>query len=285
MESSHMTQPDVGRDTAQSDTSFASSTTQHTNETTQHKIDRYTEQLLTLASHELRTPLTSMNGNLQLALRRLTSGETESEHAVETLVELLSRAKRQLDRMNNLIELILHAERIHDGKLDLQLTPCNLVGIIRDAAEQHRLLWPHRTITLSPVGIEHGDAAIYVAADLDHINQVISNYLSNALKFSRDETPVVLHVEQQGDQAHIAVRDQGPGLPRDEHERVWERFYRVQGIRELSGTNIGFGLGLYLCREITGLHGGQVGIESAPGKGSTFWCSLPLLSAPTQTLQ
>lgn len=285
MESSHSLQPDAREHTAYADTTPASSATQLPHEAAQHELDRNMEQLLTLASHELRTPLTSINGNLQLALRRLATGEQDSEHTVETLVELLGRAKRQLDRLNNLIEQILHAERIHDGRLDLRFTPCDLLDIIRDTTEQHRLLWPHRTITLAPSDIEHGDVALYVAADADHITQVITNYLSNALKFSRDETPVMLLVEQHGDQARIAVRDQGPGLPHDEHERVWERFYRARGVQELSGTNIGFGLGLYLCREIAGLHGGQVGVESAPGEGSTFWCSLPLLSASAQSPQ
>jgi signal transduction histidine kinase len=195
---------------------------------------------------------------------------------MEPVLDLLIRTKRQLDRMNNLIDRILHAERIQEGRLNLQLARCDLVPIARETTEQYRLLWPNRTVTLAPRGIEQGETALYVLADVEHIAQVIANYLSNALKFSPDDTPIVLRVEQRGHQARVTVRDHGPGLPAEEHERVWERFYRVPGIHELSGSGIGFGLGLYICREIITQHAGQVGIESAPGKGSTFWYTLDL---------
>ncbi|MGZ3680420.1 MAG: sensor histidine kinase [Ktedonobacterales bacterium] len=268
---------DAGRNREQLDvTPTTTSAAHHTDDTSQRETNQHLEHLLTLAGHELRTPLTAINGNIQLAQRRLSSGDPSSGHTMETVLELLTRTKRQLDRMNNLIEQILHAERIHEGQLDLQRARYDLVSIARETTEQYRLLWPHRTITLAPPAIEQGDIALYVVADVEHIAQVIANYLSNALKFSPDDTPIVLRVERLGNQAHLAVRDQGPGLPPEEHERIWERFYRVPGTRELSGSGIGFGLGLYICREVITQHGGQVGVNSAPGKGSTFWYRLDL---------
>lgn len=278
MGSCHTTQPSAERDESQS----AFSAAQRAHEAAQQEIDRHMERLLTIASHELRTPLTAINGNVQLALRRLSSDESGSKHTVEAAHELLSRATRQLDRLNNLIERMLHAECIHEGKLKLHIARCNLVDVISEITEQYRLLWPTRTITITPSDIARRTTSIYVAADVDHIAQVIANYLSNALKFSRDEAPVVLLVEPRADHVRIAVRDEGPGLPHDEHDRVWERFHRVPDIPELSGSGIGFGVGLYISREIARQHGGQVGVESAPEKGSTFWCTLPLLSADAQ---
>lgn len=280
MESSHTahTNNGNGKNDEQSSVTSAFSATHRADETAQFDTARHMEHLLALASHELRTPLTTINGNIQLAMRRLSSGSTASEQTMETVFDLLVRTKRQLDRLNNLIELILHVERIHEGSLDLRLTRCDLVAIACETAEQYRLLWPNRTITLAPSGIEQGNTPVYTAADTEHIAQVIANYLSNALKFSPNDTPVVLQVEQRGNQARIAVRDQGPGLPPHEHDRIWERFYRAQGVPELCGSSIGFGLGLYMCREIARQHGGQVGVESAPGEGATFWCTLPLLS-------
>ena len=281
MESSHTTRPNAGRDQAQPDKRTTARARQRMHDSAQREIDRHMEQLLNLASHELRTPLTTINGNIQLVLRRLSSRESESGH-VETMLELLSRAKRQIDRVNNLIEQILHAECIHQGRVDLRIVRCDLVGVIRDTAQQYRFLWPNRTITLTPPDVENGTTALYVPADVERLTQVIANYLSNAIKFSPEQTPVVLLVERRGDQARFAVRDQGPGLPQGEHERIWERFYRAPGIRELSGSSVGFGLGLYICREIARRHGGQSGIESEPGQGSTFWCTLPLLSEDAQ---
>ena len=271
------------KDTASSDATPTSSTMRHRGKMTQSEFARDMEQLLAIVSHELRTPLTAINGNIQLALRRLSapSPDAESEQTLESVVELLGRAKRQLNRLNNLIEQMLHAERIHEGKLDLRLTHCDLGALVREEAEQQRLQWPDRTITLDPPEVERGDTPIHVVADVDHIAQVIANYLDNALKFSSDDAPVALVVERRDAQARIAVRDQGPGLPTDEHDRVWERFYRVPGVRELSGSSIGFGLGLYICRQIAEQHGGQVGVESTPGGGSTFWFTLDI--APSST--
>lgn len=278
MGSDHTTPPNTEKNDEQPLVMPIFSATPRTDETVQPDIDRHMEHLLTLASHELRTPLTTINGNIQLALRRLSSENQASGHSMETVLELLIRTKRQLDRLNNLIEQILHVERIQNGSLALRLTRCDLVTIARETAEEYRLLWPNRTIMLAPSGIEHGNTPIYSAADTEHIAQVIANYLSNALKFSPADTPVVVHIEQRGNQARVAVHDHGLGLPPHEHSRVWERFYRVPGVQQLSGSSIGFGLGLYMCREIARQHGGQVGVESAPGKGSTFWCTLPLLS-------
>lgn len=271
----HSTWLNAGRDQAQPVEGAASPSTQHAHDAAQREIDRHMEQLLILAGHELRTPLTTITGNIQLALRRLSSSQPESGH-VETVLELLGRVKRQIDRLNALVEQILLADCIHQGKLEFQLDRCDLVHIVRDTAQQLRLLWPKRTITLAPPDIENGTTTLYVTADAEHITQVIVNYLSNAIKFSTEESPVALLVERRGDQARFSVCDQGPGLPHDEHERIWERFYRVPGIHEQSGSGIGFGLGLYICHEIATRHGGQVGIESAPGGGSTFWCSLDL---------
>jgi signal transduction histidine kinase len=79
-----------------------------------------------------------------------------------------------------------------------------------------------------------------------------------------------------GGRARVSVRDQGPGLPSEEQRRIWERYHQVPGIRANAGTSVGLGLGLYLSREIVTVHGGQVGVRSAPGKGSTFWFTLPL---------
>ena len=111
---------------------------------------------------------------------------------------------------------------------------------------------------------------------------MIDNYLSNALKYSEADKPVLVRVEQaEPGQARVLVRDQGPGLPLAQQQTIWERFYRVPGVEVKSGSGIGLGLGLHISRTIIEQLGGHVGIESEPGQGSTFWFTLPLITHET----
>ena len=109
---------------------------------------------------------------------------------------------------------------------------------------------------------------------------VVTNYLTNALKYAPAEQPVVVGLDVSGHEAQVWVRDQGPGLPLEEQAQVWERFHQVKGIEIQSDVGVGLGLGLYICRTIIERHQGRVGVESAPGQGSIFWFTLPL--APTR---
>lgn len=138
-------------------------------------------------------------------------------------------------------------------------------------------MWPDRVINLE---IDER-LALPLNADADRIVQVISNYLTNALKYSEPERPIFVSVECQGKEAYLAVRDEGPGLPLDQQERIWGRFNRAPGIEVLSNAHssqAGLGLGLYISRTIIEGQGGTVGVQSRPGKGSTFWFRLPLCS-------
>jgi signal transduction histidine kinase len=121
-----------------------------------------------------------------------------------------------------------------------------------------------------------------VVADAQRIGQVVTNYLTNALKYSPADHPVTVGLEVDDQQAQLWVRDQGPGLPPEELDHIWDRFYRVQGIEVQSGTGVQLGLGLHVCRIIIELHRGQVGVQSTIGAGSTFWFSLPLAAPEPQ---
>jgi signal transduction histidine kinase len=127
------------------------------------------------------------------------------------------------------------------------------------------------------------DAPIVVQADADRVGQVVAQYVSNALKYSPDDRPVTVRLTVTGDEARVSVHDEGPGLPPDEQERVWEAFYRAPSVAILDGSAIGLGLGLYICRTIIERHGGRTGVDSAIGEGATFWFTLPLASAPATT--
>jgi PAS domain S-box-containing protein len=244
------------------------------------KATRRMDDFLGIASHELRTPLTGIKANVQMAGRHVRglsqsasmAGVDGARSRVEQTAMLLERADRQTARLDRLVGDLLDVSRIQAGKLELRLDTCDLAEIVRDTAREQRLAWSARAIV---VDLPRG-ATFAVRADADRIGQVVANFLTNALKYSADDQAVTVRGRVRGGRARVAVRDRGPGLAAAERARVWERFYRVPGIEPRSGAGGGLGLGLYICREIIERHGGEVGVESAPGEGSTFWFALPL---------
>src|SRR5262249_43067154 len=104
----------------------------------------------------------------------------------------------------------------------------------------------------------------------------VTNYLTNALKYSAADRPVAVGLQLGEQQARVWVRDAGPGIPSEEQEQIWEPSHRARGITAQSGNGGGLGLGLHICRTVIEQHHGQVGVESARGQGATFWFSLPL---------
>ena len=246
------------------------------------------DEFLSIASHELRTPLTTLTMTLQMLdfwlndERSKWPDETEAGYSVRALANskpLVKRSNQSVKRLDRLVGELLDTSRIRDNRLDLKLERADLVAILREAVEEQQDAQPGRTLRLEIDAQE----PVLGKMDGDRIRQVVSNFLSNALKFSPSDQPitVALRVESgQHDppkqQAHVSVRDAGIGIPREELDRIWERLYRVEGVRHQSGSQVGLGLGLYISRDIVARHGGQVGVESKVGKGSTFWFTLPL---------
>jgi signal transduction histidine kinase len=185
--------------------------------------------------------------------------------------ELLSIAQQQVDRQNRLIGDLLDVSRIRANKLEFQVAPCDLAAIVQDAVDEQRLSWPERAISL-----DLAESTVSIHADAHRIGQVVTNYLTNALKYSPEGTPVAVTLRVDGTMARVSVRDHGPGLTLEQRDHIWERFHRVPGIQQQSGSGVGLGLGLHIARTIVRYHGGEVGIDSVPGSGATFWFTLPL---------
>jgi signal transduction histidine kinase len=238
------------------------------------EANQYMDTFLGMAGHELKTPLTSIRLALQLAERRsqrLIQDETELTPLVLPFVEYLDRAQHQTERLDRLVNDLLDVSRVQAGRLDLLPEKVDLAAILCEAVEEQRQAAPERAILLRlPV-----DETVTVLADADRIGQVVTNYVTNALKYSPADSPIEVGLESEAAQARVWVRDDGPGLPLEEQEHIWERFHRVKGIQVQSGTGVGLGLGLHICQTIIERHQGQVGVESAPGRGSTFWFTLP----------
>lgn len=238
------------------------------------EANRRMDDFLGIAAHELRTPLTTTRANAQIALRSLSDAAGAFPPATLSRLEsLVARIEQQSHRQERLVNDLVDVSRIAAGRLDLQCDPTDLIAVTRETVEEQRLLNPNRTITLATLPTGH---SVPVVADADRVAQVITNYLTNALKYSHSHQPVEVSagIAEDG-AATVRVRDHGPGLPPEESDRVWERFHRVPGIMVRSGSGIGLGLGLYIAREIIARHGGRVGVESAPGHGTTFWFTLP----------
>jgi signal transduction histidine kinase len=173
------------------------------------------------------------------------------------------------------VALLFDISLVRAGKLELHCVPCDLAAVVREPVEALRLANPQRTIDLQLVAA----GPVRVVADADRIGQVVTNYLSNALKYSAEDKVVAVRVTVAGAEAHVTVKDHGPGLPRREQDRVWQALYRAEGVGVQSGSASGLGLGLHICKTIVEAHGGQVGVKSAVGKGSTFSFTLPLARA------
>jgi PAS domain S-box-containing protein len=234
---------------------------------------------LAIVSHELRTPLTSIKGTIQLTKRQLghllekhrARPESEEQQKLTMLHSLLDRAEQQVQRQNLLINDLVTISRVNQSQLELHQQHCDLVTLAHEMVEEFRELEPARVIAWKTTVSE---AAVW--GDPDRISQVLTNYLTNALKYSEADKPVTVCLEVTDTMVQISVRDHGPGLSPTQQQQLWEPFSRVEGIAVKHGAGGSMGLGLFLCRALVEAQGGQVGVESQPASGSTFWFRLPL---------
>jgi two-component system sensor histidine kinase VicK len=216
-----------------------------------------------MVSHELKTPLTSAKAFVQmLAQKALKSGDSFTEVS-------LQKVDRQIEKMQTLIKGFLDIARMEAGKINLDRQHFIMADLVKECVEENRLFSQKHQITISPF------EPVQVYADRDKIGQVINNYLSNAVKYSPNGKLITVSCFVTDDGLlQINVTDEGMGINPQDKARLFDRFYRVES--KHTKTISGFGIGLYLCAEIIQLHGGQVGLESEIGQGSTFYFKLPI---------
>lgn len=249
-------------------------------QTARKEIERQKDLMLSMISHELKTPLAALKGTFQLLQRRAKRLETQTyplspevSAFFHDLLDRLAASTRQVDVQTHLINDLLDVSRITVNTLQLELNQCDLASIVREAVEDLRVTAPSRSLVLDVP--EH--TTVMVLADQARISQVVTNYVTNAIRYSSADQPVHIGLTIREGVAHVWVRDQGPGLTEEDQNELWQRYHQVKGVPVQSGSGKGLGLGLYICQTLIAQHQGEVGVESTPGKGSTFWFTLPLI--------
>ncbi|HEX7733467.1 MAG TPA: PAS domain S-box protein [Ktedonobacteraceae bacterium] len=227
-----------------------------------HKeLEQRKDDFISMASHELRTPLTAVKMQTQLVRKRL---EKHSQHEAATA---LSRVEGPVKQLERLIGELLDVSKIQAGRLEYLQETVDLDALLQEITDILQQSSPSHNIVV------HGAAQTSLIGDRDRLGQVFINLISNAIKYSPDAETVEIDLSTSEDAVIVQVRDHGLGIPREQRDKIFERFYRVTDPKQKAIP--GLGMGLYIAAEIVHRHGGTMTVDSAIGKGSTFTVTLP----------
>lgn len=243
----------------------------------QRRLDEAKDEFLAIAAHELRSPLAAIKGYSDLLLRRELKNGTPSRDLRGQQI-----LNQQVNILVQLVDNLLDISRIDAGRFMLQSEPVELVSLTEMILAQARTAAANHTIHLQAV------APVTVWGDSLRLRQVITNLVTNAVRYSPTNTNVWVRLSADAEYGYLIVDDEGPGIPPPERERLFERYYRVPGIKRTGSSTEGLGLGLYLCREIVMMHNGRIWVDRAPTGGARFEVALTLHhpeaeTTPTQT--
>lgn len=228
------------------------------------ELERHKDELIGIASHELKTPVTSVKLYTEM-LREIFEmrGDTES-------AEMMARLETQVDRLAALISDFLDVTKIQSGNFalnvadfDLRKSVDEITDLMQLTTERHQLI---REVDVPP----------HVKGDKERLAQVLTNFITNAIKYSPDPSDILIRVVKSDGSIIFSVTDKGIGIPENMQKKVFDRFFRID--HKQSVTYPGIGLGLYISAEIVRLHGGKIWLKSTEGEGSTFYFSIPYAS-------
>jgi PAS domain S-box-containing protein len=223
-------------------------------------LQQQKDDFINIASHELKTPITGLKATLQLL------DKMKNIPSPKMFPKLIELANKSLDKVSVLIEYLLNANNVNDGQLHLNQKLFIISKVIDECCHYVRLEDIYTIIT-------EGDMELQVYADAERMNQVVINFVNNAIKYAPKSKEIRINIEKVNDMAKVSVTDKGPGISADKLTHLFDRYYRVDN----SGLQYsGLGLGLYISAEIIKKHSGRIGGYSELGKGSTFWFTLPL---------
>jgi two-component system sensor histidine kinase/response regulator len=229
------------------------------------QAERKKDEFISIASHELKTPLTSVKGYMQLLERNLERGD------IATVKRHLDKAQIQMEKLNDLIADLLDISKIESGKLkfnkkffDVNVLLDSVIEIIHQSNPEFKIL-------------KKGTVEKEIYADEARIEQVVINFLTNAIKYSPGTTEVHINLEGLGESIYLGVRDFGIGIDKEMQKHVFDKFYRVE---ETAIRFQGLGIGLYISAEIIRRHSGEIGVNSQSGEGSEFYFKIPVNAGP-----
>ena len=222
-------------------------------------LQQQKDDFISIASHELKTPITSLKASLQL-LNKMKENPSAS-----IFPKLLTQATKSMDKISELIDDLLNVSKMNQAQIELRKEWFKVSDMLEKSSNHVRGSAPNELVF-------SGNTDVEMFADEHRIEQVIVNLVNNASKYAPDTPQIFVHVTAEDDMIRISVRDTGPGVPAEEIPHLFDRYYRA----DTSGRQVsGLGLGLYISAEIVHRHGGEIGVDSELGHGSTFWFKLP----------
>ena len=225
------------------------------------EAERKKDEFISIASHELKTPMTSIKGYIQLLERSLNKED------LETTRIRLHKVQNQVEKLNLLVADLLDISKIESGKLKFNKKYFSFDKILDHVIEIMQQANPEVKF------IKKGGIDTEIFGDEMRIEQVIINFMTNAIKYAPDSDEVHLTAERRGDEIYFSVRDFGIGMAKEHQQQIFDKFYRVE---ETSERFQGLGIGLYICQEIIERHEGKIGVNSEPDEGSEFYFTIPL---------
>ena len=232
------------------------------------ELDKQKDEFVSMAAHELRSPLTAIKGYLSMVVE----GDTGDipEKAREYLADTMAVTERLVRLVNNM----LNVSRIEEGRIVYQMEETSLIRAVQEVYNSSRVEAERKNLNFKltiPNGI--GDM---VEADPDRLREVISNLVSNAIKFTDDGKVVISMTNPKPNIVKVEIIDTGPGISEEEQEKLFQKFYRAEST---AGKTFGTGLGLYITRLLIEKFGGKIHLASETDKGSNFWFELPLVKS------
>ncbi len=214
-----------------------------------------------MASHELKTPVTSIKGYIQLLCKKYKDSDDVF------LTNVLTTVDKDILTLTSLITDLLNLSKMKSGGLEITKSYFNLYELLKKTIGQIELINPKHTISYPEM------CEIEMLGDQERLGQVLINFLTNAIKYAPQSCKIEVNCEVTANEVTVSVKDYGIGINKENQKRIFKRFYREEGKDEK--TFPGFGIGLYVASEIIKKHKGKIGVESAKGKGSTFYFKIP----------
>lgn len=229
--------------------------------TPQRELENRKDDFINMASHELKTPITSMKLYLETLMSRVKSSDEES------VMKLLKRVKFQTEKLQELVSDLLDVSKIQTGRLTFTKETFLLSDLVREIMQEIQDSSPQHRLRLET------KKKFQVYADRFRISQVLTNLLTNAVKYSPDGGVITINITNDEHKVLVSVHDNGIGIPKSQHKKIFERLYQVTDAKEK--TFPGLGMGLYISKEIIRRHKGTIWVKSEKEKGATFYFTLP----------